>query len=187
MRLFVAVVPPPEVVEHLAEFVEPRREHPDEDLRWAAEENWHVTLAFLGEVPDRKADDLEERLERAAKRRPPMRLRVEGAGAFPNAAEARVLWTGVHGDRQALSRLATGTRAAANRAGIEVAGRRFTPHLTLARTRRPVEVTRWLRVFDGYSGPEWTADGIELIASRLGQGPNRGSAYDTVGEWPLLG
>jgi 2'-5' RNA ligase len=116
-----------------------------------------------------------------------MRLRVGGAGAFPNAAEARVLWTSVQGDRQALSRLATGARAAANRAGVEVAGRRFTPHVTLARTRRPVDLSRWLRIFDGYAGPEWTADSIELISSRLGQGANRGSAYDTVGAWALLG
>lgn len=187
MRLFVAVVPPVEAVEHLAEFVEPRREHRDDDLRWAAVENWHVTLAFLGDVPERRTDDLEERLERAAKRRPPMRLRLAGGGAFPNPAEARVLWTGVHGDRVALSRLATGTRAAANRAGIEVAGRRFTAHVTLARTRRPVDVTRWLRIVDGYEGPEWTAESIVLISSRLGQGANRGSAYDVVGEWALLG
>ena len=187
MRLFVGVVPPVEVIEHLAGFVEPRREHPDDDLRWAAEENWHITLAFLGEVPDRKADELEERLERAARRRPAMRLRLSGGGAFPNAAEARVLWTGVQGDRTALSRLATGTRASANRAGIEVAGRRFSPHVTLARLRRPVDVTRWLRIFEGYDGPAWTAESIRLIASRLGQGPNRGSAYETVGEWALLG
>jgi len=187
VRLFVAVVPPVEVTEHLAQFVEPRREVRDDDLRWASEENWHVTLAFLGEVPERKTDELEERLERAARKRPPMRLRLAGAGAFPNAAEARVLWTGVHGDRTALSHLATGTRASATKAGIEVAGRRFSPHLTLARLRRPVDVTRWLRIFEEYEGPEWTADRIELIASRLGQGPNRGAAYDTVGEWPLLG
>jgi RNA 2',3'-cyclic 3'-phosphodiesterase len=187
MRLFVAVVPPVDVVEHLAEFVEPRRSHPDDDLRWPAEENWHITLAFLGEVPDRKTDELAERLERAARRRPALNLWLEGAGAFPNAAEARVLWTGVHGDRKELSRLATGARAAANKSGIEVSGRRFSPHITLARTRRPVDLTRWIRVFDGYRGPAWTADRVELIESRLGQGPNRGSAYSTVGEWALSG
>ncbi|MEV8374737.1 hypothetical protein AB0P21_18490 [Kribbella sp. NPDC056861] len=43
MRLFVAVVPPVEVVEHLSEFVEPRRAHQDEDLRWSADENWHIS------------------------------------------------------------------------------------------------------------------------------------------------
>jgi 2'-5' RNA ligase len=187
VRLFVAVVPPVEAVEHLAEFVEPRREHPDDGIRWAAEENWHLTLAFLGEVPERKTDELEDRLERAAHKRAPMTLRLAGGGAFPNAAEARVLYTGVHGGEPELSRLATGTRAAANRAGIEVAGRKFTPHLTVARLRRPLDVTKWLRIFETYAGPEWIADRIELISSRLGEGPDRGAAYDTVGEWRLLG
>lgn len=187
MRLFVAVVPPAQVVEHLAEFVEPRREHPDDDLRWASEDHWHVTLAFLGDVPDRKTDELADRLERAARRRAAMTLRLAGAGAFPNAAEARVLWTGVRGDGIGLSRLATGVRAAANKAGVQVGGRRFTPHVTLARVRRPVDVTRWLRVFEGYEGPSWSADSISLVSSRLGQAVNGSAAYDTVNSWSLLG
>ena len=83
MRLFVAVVPPIEVVEDLSEFVEPRREHPDDDIRWAADEHWHITLAFLGDVPDWKTEELGERLERAAKRQKPFELQLTGAGAFP--------------------------------------------------------------------------------------------------------
>ena len=187
MRLFVAVVPPPKVVEHLAEFVEPRRSYPDEDLRWAAEENWHITLAFLGEVPEYKLDDLAERLERAAGRQKPIDLQLGGSGAFPSVAEARVLWTGVRDEAKALPHLARTTRGAANKAGVTVDGRKFTPHVTLARLRRPVDVARWVRIFDGYQGPPWTAQGIELISSRLGEGPSHGSAYDTVGEWSLLG
>jgi 2'-5' RNA ligase len=58
MRLFVAVVPPLEVVEDLSEFAEPRREYPDDDIRWATDEHWHITLAFLGDVPDWKTDEL---------------------------------------------------------------------------------------------------------------------------------
>lgn len=187
MRLFVAVVPPLKVVEHLAEFVEPRRSYPDEDIRWAAEENWHITLAFLGDVPDYKTDDLADGLERAAGRQKPIDLQLTGSGAFPSVADARVLWTGVRDEAAALPHLATTTRAAANKAGVSVDGRKFTPHLTLARLRRPMDVARWVRIFDGYQGPAWTADRIELISSRLGQGPSHGAAYDTVGEWSFLG
>ncbi|TDO49092.1 2'-5' RNA ligase [Kribbella sp. VKM Ac-2527] len=187
MRLFVAVVPPVEVVEHLTDFVEPRRSHPDEDIRWAADENWHITLAFLGEVPEWKTDDLSERLERAARRQKPFDLRLSGAGAFPSVADARVLWTGVEDEANALRPLAMRTRAAANKAGVEVAGRKFNPHVTLARLRRPMDVVRYVRVFDEYQSPGWTAEGIRLISSRLGQGPSHGAAYDTVGEWDFLG
>jgi 2'-5' RNA ligase len=187
MRLFVAVVPPVEVVEALSEFVEPRRAHPDEDVRWAADENWHITLAFLGEVPEYKTDELAERLEIAAKRQKPFDLQLAGAGAFPSVADARVLWTGVRDESEALPHLAMTTRSAANKAGVTVDGRKFTPHVTLARLRRSMDVARWVRILDTYSGPTWTAGSIELISSRLGEGPSQGSAYSTVGEWDFLG
>ncbi|MFF1821757.1 RNA 2',3'-cyclic phosphodiesterase [Kribbella sp. NPDC058245] len=184
MRLFVAVVPPIEVVEDLNEFVAPRREHPDDDIRWSAGEHWHITLAFLGEVPDWKSDELSERLEAVAKRQTPSPLRLRGAGAFPGVPEARVLYTGVQDETDSLKQLAKTTRAAANKAGIEVDGRKFVPHLTLARLRRPIDVTRWVRVFDTYSGPEWTAGSLQLIESHLGTGS---ASYATVGEWEFLG
>ncbi|WP_026163264.1 RNA 2',3'-cyclic phosphodiesterase [Kribbella catacumbae] len=187
MRLFVAVVPPVEVVEHLAEFADPRREYPDEDIRWSADETWHITLAFLGEVPEYKTDELAERLEVAAKRQKPFDLSLGRAGAFPGVADARVLWTGVRDESDALPHLAMVSRSAANKAGVTVDGRKFTPHLTLARLRRPMDVVRWVRIFDTYQGPAWTAESVQLISSRLGEGPSRGAAYDTVGEWDFLG
>ncbi|NEA34273.1 RNA 2',3'-cyclic phosphodiesterase [Streptomyces sp. SID13031] len=187
MRLFVAVVPPAEVVEHLAEFVGPRRDHPDEDIRWASDETWHITLAFLGDVPEYKTEELAEGLERAAGRQKPFDLRLAGSGAFPSVADARVLWTGVKDGSDALPHLAMTTRSAANKAGVTVDGRKFTPHLTLARLRQPMDVVRWVRIFDTYEGPSWTAESIELVSSRLGEGPSHGAAYDTVGEWDFLG
>lgn len=187
MRLFVAVVPPTEVVEDLSKFVEPRREHPDDDIRWAADEHWHLTLAFLGDVPDWKTEELEERLERAAARQKPFELQLSGAGAFPGVPDARVLYAGVRDDSASLKHLSTTTRAAANRTGVEVEGRKFTPHLTLARLRRQMDVTKWVRIFENYRSPAWTAGSLQLIESRLGEGPGHSAAYVTVGEWDFLG
>lgn len=187
MRLFVAVVPPTEVVEDLRAFVEPRREHPDDDIRWAADQHWHITLAFLGEVPDWKTEELEERLELAAQRQKPFEVQLIEAGAFPGIPEARVLYARIGDDTESLKHLSQTTRAAASRAGVTVEGRKFTPHLTLARLRQPIDVTRWVRIFDTYEGPVWTAGSLQLIESRLGEGPGHSAAYDTVGEWEFLG
>ncbi len=67
VRMFAAVVPPPEVVEHLDAFLDVRRAAGA--FRWVTAEHLHVTVAFLAEVPDRKLDDLVDRLARAAARR----------------------------------------------------------------------------------------------------------------------
>ena len=184
MRMFVALVPPDDALEHLAEFLAPRHEA-GPDLRWTALEQWHVTLAFMADVAERRLDDLEERLGRAAGRRTAFDLTVAGGGAFPDPARAKVLFAGVETDGVELGRLATGARAAAGKAGAPVAGARFHPHLTLARTRQPHEVTRWIRVLDAYRGPTWTATEVALVASHLGEGPRRRPRYEPLATFPL--
>ena len=67
MRMFVAVVPPEGAVQDLEAFLGPRREAGPE-LRWAATEQWHLTLAFMPDVSSRHFDELVERLGRAASR-----------------------------------------------------------------------------------------------------------------------
>ena len=185
MRMFVALVPPPEVVEHISEFLEPRRDA-DPALRWTESYQWHLTLAFLPEVGTRSLDDLVERLTRAAARRSAFTVSLAGSGAFPSAARARVLWLGAASDpTESLSRLATGVRAAANKAGAVVEGGRFRAHLTLARLRKPQDATRWLRILGSFEGQRWPATSIELIESHLGQGVAGHPRYETIASLPL--
>lgn len=185
MRMFIALPLPGAVREHLAEFLEPRREA-GPDLRWTDPEQWHVTLAFLSDVADRHTEELSERVQRAVSRRKPLMLRMTGAGAFPNAGHAKVLWTGIEHDGEELTRLAGGVRAAGAKSGIVVGGGRFHAHLTLARLGHPADVTRWLRVLEPYAGPSWQAREVHLVASYLGQGPN-GRARHEVRETFELG
>src|SRR3954454_4947218 len=186
MRMFAAVVPPAEVVEDLDAFLDVRRAAGA--FRWVTTEQLHVTVAFLADVPDRRFDDLVERLTRAARRRTAFATAVTGGGAFPNAARARVLWAGLdlddHG-RTELTRLATGARPAANRAGVPVDGQRFRPHVTLARIGQPQEVSSWVRLLDGYAGPRWPAESVALVASYLGEGPRGRPRYETVADLEL--
>ena len=186
--MFAAVVPPLEVVEHLDDFLDARRAAGS--FRWAPLEQFHMTVAFFADVPDRVCEDLLEGLGRAAARRTPFVAAVAGGGAFPNVSKARVLWAGLdldeHG-RTELTRLATGARAAANQAGAVVESRRFRPHVTLARLAHPQEVTRWVRLLDGYRGPPWTVDHLTLIASYLGEGPRGRPRHVPLAEMALVG
>jgi 2'-5' RNA ligase len=183
VRLFVALAPPPAALDDLDAAFAPYRPA-RADLRWTKRELWHVTLAFLGEVSEDALVKLEPRLERAARRHHVFPLSVSGAGAFPNPARANVLWSGLAGDRRALAELAATVNAAARRAGAAPpdAGRRFRPHLTMARCRMPADVRPIVTDLAGYLGPSWNAEAIYLIRSHLGASPH----YETLGSWPLL-
>jgi RNA 2',3'-cyclic 3'-phosphodiesterase len=184
--MFAALVPPPEALEHLDTFLDGRRGAGD--FRWVQADQVHVTLAFLASVPERTLDDLVERLGRAASRRTAFETAITGGGAFPNVGRAKTLWAGLDLDepgRTELDRLATGCRAAAGRAGIEVDGARFRPHLTLARTRFPHDVSNWVRLLDSYEGPRWRAVSLTLVESHLGEGPRGRPRHVTVDTFPL--
>lgn len=189
MRMFVAAVPPAEIVSDLAEFLAPRQDVADSGWRWSDPAQWHLTLAFLASVPERALDDLTDRLARAATRRAPIPLRVQGGGAFPHVGNARVLYGGLaileESAAVELRRLAEGCRAAANRAGAPADGARFRPHLTLARRNRPVEATRWVRILDGYSSPPWPVTEVRLVESHLGEGPRGRPRHEVVATFPL--
>jgi RNA 2',3'-cyclic 3'-phosphodiesterase len=184
MRLFVAIAPPSAVLDELDALLEPLRAR-RLDLRWTNREAWHVTLAFLGQVDETAAARLLPRLERAARRHHQMRLGFAGAGAFPAAARANVLWSGLTGDRRALARLAESVAAGASRAGAPPPGkgRRFQPHLTLARCRMPADVTGLVASLDGFQGQPWTADRVHLVRSRLGATEH--PRYTSLASWPL--
>jgi len=184
--MFVAVVPPESVVENLEEFLAPRREAAA--FRWTVPDQWHLTLAFAANVPDRSYDDLVARLTRAAAKRSPMDVRVAGGGAFPNAGRAKVLYAGVETSPRTgeeLRRAATGARAALAKAGAEVDGQRFRPHLTLARMGRPVEATNWVRLLEGYAGPSWRIEELALVGSHLGEGPRGRPRHEVVETFSL--
>ena len=89
-----------------------------------------------------RLDRLLPRLERAARRHLAFGLSLAGAGAFPSQARANVLWSGLSGDRKALGELAMSVSAGAGRAGAPPPdeGRRYRPHVTLARCRVPADV-----------------------------------------------
>ncbi|RAY15506.1 RNA 2',3'-cyclic phosphodiesterase [Actinomadura craniellae] len=181
MRLFAALLPSVAALDELAGAVRPLRAvHPE--LRWERRELMHVTVAFFGEIDETTLERLLPRLERAAGRYAPMGLSLAGAGAFPSGVHARVLWTGVYGDRRALARLAASCSAAGSRAGSPADHHRgFRPHLTLARSRRPTDLRPLTEELAAFAGAPWAADTLHLVRSHLGAQVR----YEYVRSWPL--
>jgi RNA 2',3'-cyclic 3'-phosphodiesterase len=186
MRLFAAVLPPPDVTEQLAAEVTRLKKLPGADaLRWTGRPGWHFTLAFYGEVGEELVPDLAARLRRAAARTPPFPLALRGGGQF---GHGRALWTGAEGDLPALRLLAERAEAAARKAGVPMGEhRRYKAHLTVARSRDAVDVRPYVDSLTGFTGGTWTVRELVLVRSHLPRSgvPGEQPRYEAVDRWPL--
>jgi 2'-5' RNA ligase len=169
VRAFFAIVPPPSSLAPLVTAVDRLR---GPGASWVGPDRLHVTLAFHGEVSDRAASRLAQRLAVAAARSAPFALRIEGGGAFPRPARPRVLWAGLTGDVSALASLAVAV-------GAEEP---YVPHVTVARVRdHHYDATDALAVLGAVRGEPWTVTEAVLMRSVLGPRPS----YDVVARAPL--
>jgi 2'-5' RNA ligase len=140
MRLFVAVPVGDEARDPVVRGLGEARRVSPPDLRWIAPENWHFTLQFLGPADDAVVAPLQTALRRAAARHRPFEMSLAGAGAFPNAECARVVWVGVPQGAREIGALAANVARETATLGFVPEERAFQAHLTVARLKRAASV-----------------------------------------------
>lgn len=165
-RLFVAVWPPDDVLDDLADVERPR----DQGVKWVPRENLHLTLRFLG---DADVDEVIERIDRAVADTPLPATTVRIGPAFDLLGERSLIVPAA-----GLDDLAAATHRALRGLGNERERPRFVGHLTvarLARRARPQRAAglRFEAAFD--------IDEIALVASTLRE---TGAQYETLATWP---
>jgi len=189
VRLFVAAYPPAAVCEDFARLVEPLivapPRPPGRSVRLAPAGQWHVTLAFLGDVPEDRQDRAVRAVEAAAAVCRPATVRVAGGGTF-GRGRFTVLWAGLRGEVDGLVATGSSVRRELRRAKLNYDPKPLRAHLTVARPGDRItagEKAADLATLDGYEGPEWTIDQIRLMRSHPGPKPT----YDIVHAVPLAG
>jgi 2'-5' RNA ligase len=174
VRLFVAVNLPDELRRTVHEAFAPLRAA-HLPIRWVDQTGIHVTLKFLGEVGSERVADAEAALERAAAGMRTFPLAVEGAGAFPSADRARVVWVGCEA-APPLELLQHAVEREYAALGYPVEGRPFRPHVTMGRAQAKVRgevrgLAERLGAVD-IEG-EFVARSVDLMESTLGPGGAR--------------
>jgi 2'-5' RNA ligase len=109
-------------------------------IGWTRAEGIHLTLKFLGDVPEAQVEALGMVIRQVASAVEPFTLEARGVGAFPSLRKPRVVWLGLHGGDRAMGALRQAQSAVEEGcAGLDFPreSRLFTPHLTLARVRDP--------------------------------------------------
>lgn len=180
-RTFVALTLPPAA---RASVVDLRRALPPapRGLRWAAASQLHLTLAFLGDVDDEEGLAAVRAASRsAAAAHAPFDADLRGLGAFPHAGRARVVWVGWGAGAGAVTALhATLAHVLARPADR----RPFSPHVTLARARAPLDLRSWLASAPAWASPTWRVEALDVMTSEL---TREGAIHTLVERCPLAG
>ncbi|WP_281420301.1 RNA 2',3'-cyclic phosphodiesterase [Paractinoplanes bogorensis] len=155
--MFVAVSPPRSALEAL------RAELPVRS-RLTPIDKWHLTLVFLGSVPDSPAGLLADVPSPG-----PFELRLTGGGRF-----GAVAWAGVDGDLARLTELRESVRDALTLGGFASDERPFQPHLTVSYHSDPA----LRRALAGHAGEPWPVTEFALVQSVDGH-------YHELAAWPL--
>lgn len=161
MRLFAAILLPEDIRRELG-----RLSGGLPGARWPPEENYHLTLRFIGEADKGFAEELAEALSHVESGE--FDLAIESLGSF-GGARPRAVWAGV-APSEPLAALRRRVESALVRAGLPPEERKFTPHITLARTAgaRAPAVAAWLEDRGAFRLPAFAVDGFSLLSSRLG-------------------
>lgn len=179
MRCFVAIELPAQVREQLAG-LQARLREMDPFVRWTRPEHIHLTLKFLGEVPDSRVPEICTATIEAAARLAPVPIEISQAGCFPQRGPARIVWAGVLGPSRELAACHAACEQVFADLGYPPEERAFRPHLTIGRSRQPNgahQVRGLFATADGFRCEPFTAAELTVFQSVLGRS---GSTYTAL-------
>jgi len=146
LRTFIAADFPSEIldkIENITAFL--KKQTPTDALKWVSADNQHLTLKFIGDLPEPKLEEVKFALADALRAQPLFTISVKGLGAFPNWQNPRVIWMGIDHD-SSLNKTHQRIELALEQIGIARDHRAFNPHLTVARLRRNAEKDSALQI-----------------------------------------
>ncbi len=184
MRTFIAIEIPEEIKGRLVELQRGLRSS-GVDASWPRPEGIHLTLKFLGEVPEAKIPEIMSSLRSTAQGTGGFRLEVAGTGAFPNAKAARVVWVGLSGDVDKLNRLQDAVEKAMADIGFAREDRKFTPHLTLGRIKYIRSREAWLKTLDGIKDVKVAGFDVSAVSLMKSELNRSGAVYTEMGRVEL--
>jgi 2'-5' RNA ligase len=184
-RTFLALELPDAVRNTLRLYIE-RLARMIPEVHWADRAGLHTTLAFLGELDDERLDAASQAAATVADVHAPFSLRLAGLGTFGSAHSPRVIWVGLAGEKARLLALQAAVADELAARGFSREARPFSPHLTLARIKKPLTDNALAALARVQREPSpdatWQADAISVMKSELLRPAAR---YTAVSRWPL--
>ena len=167
VRLFIALLFPDPIKSELGRLVDDLRPR-GQGIKWVEAKNIHLTLKFIGEVPEEKIGPITEAMKGTLAGRKKSEGRLIGCGGFPNLRNPRVVWVGLEGAESA-AEIARDIERALVPLGIPAEKRGFSPHLTLGRIKWRADLsalTKYMESLNFDAGPV-ILNRVALVKSTL--------------------
>jgi 2'-5' RNA ligase len=184
VRLFVALEVPAAVRKKLSGLVQSLRAI-DSRPKWVRTDNLHLTLKFIGEVPEAKLATIRNSLA-GVRSASAAELTFRGLGFFPDEKRPRVFWAGIEA-KPNVRELAAEIEQRLEKQGIPREQRNFSPHLTLARFQPPGLPDKLRSAIAVHASEEFGSmrtNQFHLIESKL---KPAGAEYTTLQSFPFAG
>jgi 2'-5' RNA ligase len=157
-------------------------------VRWVDVNNIHLTLKFLGDVEDVEIAGVCQAIASAVRDLEPFQLDCRGVGAFPDLDRPRTVWIGTQGGDDEMGVLHEAIEKALTPLGFPKEPRRFHPHLTIGRVRRPGQdwkpLSQALRAQADLNLGPLPVDEVVVFSSQLNPS---GPEYAALSHAPLSG
>jgi 2'-5' RNA ligase len=134
IRAFIAISLPPQARD-LALQVQERFRECGASLSWVQTQNVHLTIKFLGNIPEEKIGPIGMAIEKAIGETRPFAVEINEMGVFPNIQFPRVIWMGVDEPTHTLINLENRISEEMEIIGFPREEKKFTPHITLGRVK----------------------------------------------------
>jgi len=184
-RVFCAIEIPENVSRQVAEHTwKLKARFPNAAASWSREGKFHLTLKFLGNVPQDRIELVSRAAAQATENSTHLLVKVAGTGVFPKHGPPRVLWIGMEDSRGKLGELQMELERACEPLGFPREERPFHPHLTIARLRNP-QGARELGLAHKnmeFEAVEISVEELIVFRSELGR---EGSKYTALSRHPL--
>ena len=184
MRAFIAIEIPEEIKAGITA-IQDQLKASGAEASWTRPEGIHLTLKFLGELPEARTSEIMSALGDVVAGSGGFSLDVAGTGAFPNVRNPRVLWVGVKGDIGKLASLQSLVESAMTRIGFDPEERRFSPHLTLARIKYLKPRFSWQQAIDDVKNSALGGFSVRCISLMKSELKPSGAVYTEMGRVEL--
>ncbi len=187
IRSFLAFELPPDIKTIITEVSRTGKDLPP-GLRWVKLDNIHLTVIFLGNVPEQRIEPIGETVKKLCTGTERFSISIGNLGFFGSRRHPRVLWLGLHGDIHRMGRFRDILQKSLKPFGIKTEKRPFKPHLTLGRFKKDARpgphLDNMISKYADLEGPACPMRELVLFKSNL---TPRGAIYTKLDAWPLGG